>query len=100
MRFSAVPSGEGYEALKSHPLNDEEFEGSGVRGEGVSSENLLGVPACPYCESNLVITCQGCGTTACSGPSRDGGEHTCPGCNQTFEVEMDGDGFDVSTNLG
>ena len=45
----------------------------------ISSEQLDGAPACPYCDAEGAGTCGGCGTVFCS-DSRDTGDVTCPGC--------------------
>jgi uncharacterized protein YegL len=99
MRYVSDTDGRNYEAVKSHTLSEQDFEGSGSRGDNVSSENLLGVPNCPYCESNMAIHCE-CGSVSCGGINFDAEKpHTCPDCNQSFYIGFDG-GFDVSTNLG
>jgi uncharacterized protein YegL len=68
-------------------------------GQSVSSEDLIGQPACPHCGARIGMAVCGCGGIHCiDGP----GEATCPWCGQPgfYRVAEAGDGFDIGRGRG
>jgi uncharacterized protein YegL len=65
----------------------------------VSSDQLIGQPACPHCRAQVGMAVCGCGGIHCL---EGEGEKTCPWCGKTgyYATAASGDGFDIGRGQG
>jgi len=84
-----------YHATAAHPLDGFDTDGGNV-GLTVSSDQLHGMIACPYCGNPKMAVCGYCAAKMCI---TDSGRHTCPWCNKTADYGFTG-GFQVSGGAG
>lgn len=97
MRYARRPGGHTYVALGSHVLDHVEEAGRGSTASSISTDQLEGVPSCPYCENPVACACE-CGNLICfSGDPR--ATFYCPACKQSGTVGGAG-GFDVRQASG
>jgi uncharacterized protein YegL len=89
-----------YQLTGCFPLNEEYFAWSDNRALDlkVNTDDLIGVPSCPYCGNSTAFAVCACGKLLCiNGP----GVVTCPWCKKKCSFGNDGDGgFDVSRGRG
>ncbi len=95
--------GENYfELTGCYPITEDYFEWSSpeVANLVVNTEELVGIPGCPYCGNISAFAMCGCGKLMCiNGP----GKATCPWCKTTVDFtpnEGASDGFDVQRGRG
>lgn len=98
MRFARRGRSETFVALCSHPLEVVEKMRTGPTGQRISTDQLEGVPPCPYCEAPVAVACS-CGALVCLDPRRSE-RFTCPACRQTGAAGVGPGGFDVHQALG
>lgn len=98
MRFARRGKTDRFVALCSHGLEVVEKMTTGPTGQRISTDQLEGVPPCPYCESPVAVACD-CGTLVCLDPRR-GPEFNCPACRRRGAAGGYGGGFDVHQALG
>ncbi|MCI0700683.1 MAG: VWA domain-containing protein [Planctomycetia bacterium] len=98
MRFARRGRSDTFVALCSHPLDVVEKMRTGPTGQRISTDQLEGVPPCPYCENPVAVACE-CGTLACLDP-RKGVAFACPTCGLRGSAGVGGGGFDVHQALG
>ena len=98
MRYARRGNTPFFVALTSHSLEVVEKMRTGPTGEVISTQQLEGIPACPYCENPAGVQCA-CGTLVCLDPRRP--EFTCPTCKiHGAAGSAGGGGFDVQQALG
>lgn len=112
MKFERIPqrfstteldiSADRYALVGVYPAEKDYYELSDdrVNAQTISTDALIGAPACPHCAHRFGLAMCGCGQLFCvDGP----GEAVCPGCNKTVSMggaEGDGEGFDVGRARG
>ena len=98
MRFARRGNKDTFVALCSHPLDVVEKMRVGSSGQSISTEQLEGVPPCPYCENPVAVGCS-CGVLVCLDPRKP--KYKCPNCGINGEGGMaSGGGFDVQQAMG
>ncbi len=97
MRFARRGRSDKFVALSSHKLEVVEKLPKSGRGQRVNTDDLDGVPPCPYCENPVAVACS-CGTLVCLDPRRK--NFTCPACGNRGEFGHGGRGFDVNQASG
>lgn len=98
MRFARRGRTEIFVALCSHTLDVVEKMKTGPTGQKISTDQLEGVPPCPYCENPVAVACA-CNSLICFDPRR-GVEFACPACGARGSAGTGGGGFDVQQALG
>ena len=98
MRFARRGRTDTFVALCSHPLDVVEKLRTGSTGQKIATDQLEGVPSCPYCENPVAVACD-CGTLVCLDP-RKGAAFGCPTCGLRGSAGVGGGGFDVHQALG
>lgn len=96
MRFARRPYDGAYEAIAAHVLEVIE-EGDADLLPPISSSQLDGCPACPYCGNPAAGMCP-CGALFCNDPQRRG-PVTCPACNSQLNTGRGGP-FDIKRSMG
>ena len=98
MRYRWADDYSAYISVSSHRLN---LEGDGGRGDmqlpAISSSELAGVPACPYCESKSAGRCASCGGLFCVDQD-DAAAVVCPHCANSLDLQ-EGGSFEVDQSL-
>ena len=97
MRFARRGRSDAFVALGAHRLDVVEKPQKGGRGQRISTDQLEGVPPCPYCENPVAVACS-CGTLVCLDPRRT--NFKCPACGNRGEAGGGGRGFDVNQASG
>jgi uncharacterized protein YegL len=97
MRFARRGRTDIFVALGSHRLDVVEKVKTSSTGQKISTDQLEGVPPCPYCENPVAVACS-CNTLVCLDPRR-GANFTCPTCGGRGSAS-EGGGFDVQQALG
>lgn len=98
MRYRWCHDRSTYLAVCAHPLHPENEGGrEGLSLPSVSSQELIGVPACPHCESKSAGRCDSCGGLFCIDPH---GTSTviCPHCGNQLGLREGGQ-FEVRQSL-
>ncbi|MDB4416029.1 VWA domain-containing protein [Akkermansiaceae bacterium] len=97
MRFLRKEGSSKYGATAAHPLDEVEKEADDILPP-VNSNDLLGLPPCPYCGNNGAVVCR-CDTIICiSGGS--GNITTCPNCRSPVKASTEGKSFGVKQAQG
>lgn len=95
MRFIRDEHGHVYNAAAAHKLNDIEPWTGEETTPTVNTNQLNGVPPCPYCANPVAAMCE-CGALGCC-PMNPNEVVTCPKCNMSGTVGPGGaSGFDIS----
>lgn len=97
MRFARRGRSEVFVALGSHKLDVVEKQPKGGRGQRISTDQLEGVPPCPYCDNPVAVACS-CGTLVCLDPRRR--YFDCPACGNRGGFGGGAGGFDVNQASG
>lgn len=96
MRYRLHSSGQYYDPVSSHPL--EEFEkGDETFFSNIDTSLLRGIPKCPYC-GNLSAGLCSCGTILCTAENFEDSMQ-CPGCNAQLKYQGKGC-FEIKQSLG
>lgn len=96
MRYRWCHDRSTYLAVCAHPLHPENQGGrEGHSLPSVSSHELIGVPACPHCESKSAGRCDSCGGLFCV---NQGSMAVCPHCGIQLGLREDGN-FKISQSL-
>jgi uncharacterized protein YegL len=96
MRFARRPYDGAYEAIAAHVLEVIE-PGDADLLPPISSSQLDGCPACPYCGNPAAGMCP-CGALFCNDPQRRG-PVTCPACDTQLTAGRGGP-FDIKRSMG
>jgi uncharacterized protein YegL len=91
-------SSRGYEPIRTHKVDNDYFTGQPGKSASfsLSSNLVLGVLPCPYCENEIAGVCE-CGTSFCCSPEDE--VVNCPGCKSNLSFGGDRD-FDISGRMG
>jgi uncharacterized protein YegL len=89
---------DGYEPLRAHRVDEAYMAAAGGSDAalGLSSEEVFGVPDCPYCGTGGAGRCP-CGGLLCA--DREGGPAVCPWCGSTLRFAGGGP-FGLSGRMG
>ncbi|QDU93857.1 TerY-C metal binding domain-containing protein [Lignipirellula cremea] len=93
MRFIREEYGHLYNAAAAHKLDQVETWSGEETSPGVNTDQLQGVPACPYCANPIAAMCY-CGALSCA-PLDPNAVVTCPKCNISGTAGPSQGGFDV-----
>lgn len=100
VRYRLLEELDGYEPLRTHRVDEEYLAAAGGSDAALalSSDEVLGVLACPHCGAEGAARCP-CGGLMCA----DGGagDATCPWCARTLKLAGEGGGpFSLSGRIG
>lgn len=98
VRYRLVEEGDGYEPLRTHPVDEAYLAAAGEPTvQALSSEQVFGILPCPYCGAEGAGHCP-CGRLMCV----DGMEVTasCPWCGSLPELPGRGGPFSLSGRMG
>lgn len=89
-----------YQLDNAYRIEEESYKeltGDDLYDLKVNTEELRGVPTCPYCGNQVAFAVCGCGQIHCIGNE----DHsTCPSCGNVGTYTAGGEGFDVNRTQG
>jgi uncharacterized protein YegL len=88
-----------YRLAGAYPVNQEYHELSSVspKDQKLSTENLQGFPACPYCGNQFGVSVCSCNKILCSGEENI---TICPWCDTQGQYSHGSGSIDLNRNLG
>lgn len=91
-----------YVARRIHPVDEDYFSGPRPNEDalmGISSDRIIGILPCPYCDSPMAGKCPNCQGLFCA--PEDGSDLQCPYCDSILSTGPDsGSPFAISGRVG
>jgi uncharacterized protein YegL len=101
LRYVQDPFNHGFVCQDAVPLPDDFFSEGAVKSPPIDANLLNGSAPCPYCHNEEWAQCGFCKHLFCFDPSSVGMKLTCPVCEMTLTMSLDGGGdFSVDGSQG